>query len=131
MRRNVFEIRVDTACDTVIRCCAEREETWISDEIVHVYGELHRRGYVHSVESWHRGDLVGGLYGVAIRGAFFGESMFSKMTDASKVALAHLVGRSGIGSSHCLTPSTSMTTSGNSGPSRFPGTSTCCRLSQR
>jgi leucyl/phenylalanyl-tRNA--protein transferase len=93
MRRNVFEIRVDTDCDTVIRCCAEREETWISDEIVHVYGELHRCGYVHSVESWYRGNLVGGLYGVAIRGAFFGESMFSKMTDASKVALVHLVGR--------------------------------------
>ena len=86
-----FDVRIDTDFDAVIYACAEREETWISEDIIRVYTQLHRRGFAHSVESWHEGKLVGGLYGVAIRGAFFGESMFSRMTDASKVALAFLV----------------------------------------
>jgi leucyl/phenylalanyl-tRNA---protein transferase len=76
-----------------MRVCAERPETWISEEIVQTYVELHRKGYGHSVEAWREGVLVGGLYGVSIRGAFFGESMFSRATDASKVALAFLVTR--------------------------------------
>lgn len=88
-----FELKVNEKFETVIRACAERDETWISGDIIKVYTELHRRGFAHSVESWHEGKLVGGLYGVAIRGAFFGESMFSRMTDASKVALAFLVER--------------------------------------
>lgn len=91
--KNLFEIRIDTAFEQVIQSCAEREETWISDEIIASYIKLHTRGYAHSVESWHMGALVGGLYGVSIGGAFFGESMFSRMPNASKVALVHLVER--------------------------------------
>ena len=90
-----FEIRVDTAFDDVMRACAApRDEfggTWITDAIRAGYGALHRQGYAHSVESWREGELVGGLYGVAIGRMFFGESMFARQTDASKVALAHLV----------------------------------------
>jgi len=93
VHKKFFEIRIDTAFESVMRACASREDTWISEEIISVYTELHRRGFAHSVETWHDGKLVGGLYGVAIRGAFFGESMFSRMTDASKVALVHLVER--------------------------------------
>jgi leucyl/phenylalanyl-tRNA--protein transferase len=93
LRKRIFDIRIDTAFDQVIRSCAGREETWISNEIISVYTELHRRGLAHCVESWHNGKLAGGLYGVAIGGAFFGESMFSHMTNASKVALVHLVDR--------------------------------------
>lgn len=70
-----------------------REETWISEEIIDAYGELHRMGFAHSVECRRDGALVGGVYGVAIGGAFFGESMFSRVRDASKVALVHLVKR--------------------------------------
>jgi leucyl/phenylalanyl-tRNA--protein transferase len=91
--KNAFDTRFDTAFEQVIRFCAEREETWISDEIVETYTKLHYLGYTHCVESWHKGVLVGGLYGVAIGGAFFGESMFSRMPNASKVALVHLVER--------------------------------------
>ncbi len=91
--KGFFETRIDTAFEQVIRFCAEREETWISDEIVTTYTELHTQGYAHCVESWHKGALVGGLYGVAIGGAFFGESMFSRMPNASKVGLVHLVER--------------------------------------
>ena len=93
IRKGVFDVRIDVACEQVIRACAERKETWISDDIIRVYSLLHKRGFVHSVESWQGGLLVGGLYGVAIRGAFFGESMFSVVSDASKVALAFLVER--------------------------------------
>lgn len=93
VRRRVFEIRVNTAFEQVIRACANRVETWISREIIDAYTELHRRGYAHSVESWDGENLVGGLYGVAVGGAFFGESMFSFSSDASKVALVHLVER--------------------------------------
>ncbi|MBI5471804.1 MAG: leucyl/phenylalanyl-tRNA--protein transferase [Ignavibacteriae bacterium] len=93
MRRGIFDVRIDTAFERVMRCCAERDDTWISEEIITAYCALHARGYAHSIECWHDNLLAGGLYGVAIRGAFFGESMFSKKTDASKVALAHLVAR--------------------------------------
>ncbi|MFN0157110.1 MAG: leucyl/phenylalanyl-tRNA--protein transferase [Bacteroidota bacterium] len=93
IKREVFEIRLDTVFGDVIRACAERTDTWISDEIVAEYTQLHHKGHAHSVESWRNGKLVGGLYGVAINGAFFGESMFTRETDASKVALVHLVQR--------------------------------------
>lgn len=93
MGKKRFDVRVDTAFPAVITACAEREETWISDEIIRVYTVLNQRGIAHSVESWHEGVLAGGLYGVAIRGAFFGESMFSRRPDASKVAMVTLVDR--------------------------------------
>jgi len=93
VRKKVFDTRINTAFERVIRSCAEREETWISGEIISVYTQLHQRGFAHSVETWQGGKLVGGLYGVAVGGAFFGESMFSRITNASKVALVHLVGR--------------------------------------
>jgi leucyl/phenylalanyl-tRNA--protein transferase len=93
IHKGIFDMRIDTAFERVIRACAERDETWISDEIISVYSQLHRRGFAHSVESWQGRKLVGGLYGVAVHGAFFGESMFSRATNASKVALVHLVDR--------------------------------------
>ncbi len=101
--RGLFEVRTNTAFHEVIRACAERAsnrpETWINPTIETLYGELHRMGFGHSVETWMRDPdsgeerLVGGLYGVALGAAFFGESMFSRETDASKVALVHLVAR--------------------------------------
>jgi leucyl/phenylalanyl-tRNA---protein transferase len=91
VQRRAYAIRFDTAFLEVMRCCASREETWISEEIVTAYGSLFNMGKAHSVETWKDGRLVGGLYGVAMGGAFFGESMFSKARDASKVALWHLV----------------------------------------
>lgn len=97
VRSDRFEVRTDTAFTAVMRSCAEpapgREESWINDEILSLYGALHKRGYAHSVECWREGRLVGGLYGVKLGGAFFGESMFSHERDASKVALVHLVAR--------------------------------------
>ncbi|MBM4169289.1 MAG: leucyl/phenylalanyl-tRNA--protein transferase [Ignavibacteria bacterium] len=93
LRQESFQVRINAAFEQTIRACADREETWISEEIVECYLELHRQGYAHSVEAWKDGLLAGGLYGVALGGAFFGESMFSKEPDASKVALAVLVGR--------------------------------------
>ncbi len=93
IRRGLFDVRVNTAFRAVIRACAERPETWISDEIVRAYEALHALGLAHSVETWQGERLVGGLYGVALGGAFFGESMFSRVTDASKVALVALVER--------------------------------------
>lgn len=91
LREERFEVRMDTAFGDVILGCADRSETWISDEVVKSYRELHELGYAHSVEAWRDGKLLGGLYGVSIGGAFFGESMFSYETDASKVALVALV----------------------------------------
>jgi leucyl/phenylalanyl-tRNA--protein transferase len=97
IKQNKFEIRVDTAFTAVMQACAapapDREETWISDEIIHAYTNLHNLRFAHSVEAWFAGKLVGGLYGVAVRGLFAGESMFSRQTDASKVALVYLVNR--------------------------------------
>jgi leucyl/phenylalanyl-tRNA---protein transferase len=94
LRRGHFEIRCNTDFVGVMRACADRPEgTWISEDFVRVYGELHRLGFAHSVEAWREGKLVGGTYGIAIGGAFMAESMFHRETDASKVALAALVGR--------------------------------------
>ncbi|TAD91448.1 MAG: leucyl/phenylalanyl-tRNA--protein transferase [Alphaproteobacteria bacterium] len=97
LRQERFVVTVDTAFDAVVAACAEateeRPESWINDEIRTLYGALFRMGRAHSIESWVDGQLVGGLYGVALGGAFFGESMFSRVTDASKIALCHLVAR--------------------------------------
>ncbi len=93
LRKGIFELRTDASFEEVIRACGGRDETWISEEIVQSYLRLHHLGYAHSVEAWSEGKLAGGLYGVAIGGAFFGESMFSIMRDASKVALTWLVDR--------------------------------------
>lgn len=94
-RAGGFDVSVDRAFDTVIRACAaDRDEgTWINGEIIETYCGLHARGFAHSVEVWSDGELAGGLYGVSLRGAFFGESMFHVVTDASKLALAALVDR--------------------------------------
>lgn len=101
MRKNPFKIKVDTAFADVIRLCAEeapdRDTTWINDKIMNAYLGLHDLGHAHSVECWQDGELVGGLYGVKIGAAFFGESMFSRKTNASKIALTHLVHRMRIG----------------------------------
>ena len=95
VRSGRFEMRMDTAFDEVVGLCAEpvadRPETWINARIRTLYGELFRMGHAHSVETWQDGALVGGLYGVSLQGAFFGESMFSRANDASKVALVRLV----------------------------------------
>lgn len=93
MRRGRFDVRVDTVFADVIRACAEHPDSWISEAILEAYTELHRLGFAHSIESWESGRLAGGLYGVSLGGAFFGESMFHRVTDASKVALASLVDR--------------------------------------
>ncbi len=96
VRSRRFEIRVDTAFGDVMRACADRRDddgTWISAEILASYEALHRAGLAHSVEAWRGGQLAGGLYGVHIGAAFFGESMFHRETDASKVALVALVER--------------------------------------
>jgi leucyl/phenylalanyl-tRNA--protein transferase len=98
LRAGRFEIRVDTSFRAVIQACAAREDSdgdWIDEEIIESYCALHERGFAHSVEAWQDGVLVGGLYGVALQGAFFGESMFHRVTDASKAALAALVDRLG------------------------------------
>ena len=91
LKKEEYEIRMDSVFQQVIEACADREETWIGPGIQASYIRLHHLGWAHSVESWYQGKLVGGLYGVAIGGAFFGESMFSLRTDSSKVALVHLV----------------------------------------
>jgi leucyl/phenylalanyl-tRNA--protein transferase len=97
VRAGPFTVKVDTAFEQVVERCAEerneRPETWINRPIQQLYTELYRDGGAHSVECWQDGELVGGLYGVALGGAFFGESMFSHARDASKVALIHLTAR--------------------------------------
>lgn len=97
LREKSYEIRTDTAFDQVIEYCAEaaadRPETWINAPIIEAYGGLHRDGHAHSIEYWQDGKLAGGLYGLSIGGAFFGESMFSRARDASKIALVHLCAR--------------------------------------
>jgi leucyl/phenylalanyl-tRNA---protein transferase len=93
LRKVSFEVRINTRFEEVIRECSKREETWISEEIIASYVNLHRLGFAHSVEVWMEKRLAGGLYGVSIHGAFFGESMFHKVADASKIALAALVDR--------------------------------------
>ena len=91
LRKNVFETRIDSAFSKVIEACAKREDTCINLEIIESYTRLHDLGCAHSVEAWKEGTLAGGLYGVAVGGAFFGESMFHYVTDASKIALVALV----------------------------------------
>lgn len=97
LRQDTFEVRIDTSFEDVISGCAAsrpgRRSTWINKRIRQLYGELFKQGVCHTVETWHGGKLVGGLYGVQLEGAFFGESMFSRQDDASKVALVHLVAR--------------------------------------
>ena len=97
VRQRRYEVRVDTAFDEVIRACAqpraEQDGTWITASMIDAYVALHRRGVAHSVEAWLGGELVGGLYGLALGRVFFGESMFARASDASKVALVHLVAK--------------------------------------
>jgi len=92
-RKQIFELRVDTAWSAVIAGCAQRRETWITPEIIRVYTELHQIGFAHSVEAFRDGKLAGGLYGVSIGGAFMAESMFHTLSDASKICLVYLVER--------------------------------------
>lgn len=95
MKKHPFTLTVDRDFEAVIRACGaltrHRQDTWINEEIVQLYTALHRMGHAHSVEAWHEEKLVGGLYGVSLGGAFFGESMFSRVPEASKVALVTLV----------------------------------------
>jgi leucyl/phenylalanyl-tRNA--protein transferase len=97
VRRDLYRVSTDLAFAAVIEACAEpqsgRPRTWINDPMIALYAELNRQGHAHSVECWQGAKLVGGLYGVSLGGAFFGESMFSRARDASKVALVHLVAR--------------------------------------
>jgi leucyl/phenylalanyl-tRNA---protein transferase len=97
VRHGKFQIRVDSDFRGVMHACAEpapdRPSTWINDHLIDVYCQLHKMGVAHSVETWLDGQMVGGLYGVCLRGLFAGESMFSRVPDASKVALVHLVER--------------------------------------
>lgn len=104
VRAEPYQVRIDTAFDAVVRQCAmttpnrpDRQDTWINGPIEALYGELFQRGLAHSVECWQDGKLVGGLYGVTLGAAFFGESMFSLSRDASKIALVHLVARLKLG----------------------------------
>ncbi|HET9419224.1 MAG TPA: leucyl/phenylalanyl-tRNA--protein transferase, partial [Chthoniobacterales bacterium] len=91
VQKAAFETKIDNSFAEVIRACAKRKDTWINREIIESYERLHELGYAHSVETWRKDKLAGGLYGVAIGGAFFGESMFHRERDASKVALVTLV----------------------------------------
>ncbi|SHL99544.1 leucyl/phenylalanyl-tRNA--protein transferase [Roseibium suaedae] len=97
LRADKFEIRINTDFEGVINGCAgsgpDRPQTWINDEIRRLYGALFEQGYCHTVEAWHEGKLAGGLYGISLNGVFFGESMFTRVTDASKICLTHLVAR--------------------------------------
>jgi leucyl/phenylalanyl-tRNA---protein transferase len=101
IRARKFEVRVDQDFDGVLAGCAEsrpgRENTWINGAIAQLFGQLFELGFVHTIEAWSDGELVGGLYGLALGGAFFGESMFHRVTDASKVCLAYLVARLRLG----------------------------------
>ena len=93
VRKGTYEVRFDHDFEAVIRACAGRRDTWIGPEIIHSFVRFHEAGKAHSVEAYKDDELVGGLYGVALGGAFMGESMFSRMRDASKVCLVHLVER--------------------------------------
>jgi leucyl/phenylalanyl-tRNA---protein transferase len=91
LRRDVYSVSFDKAFRKVMEGCADRPESWITDDFFAGYGQLHDQGIAHSVEVWKEGNLAGGLYGVALNGAFFAESKFHRFTDASKIALFHLV----------------------------------------
>src|SRR3954453_7199147 len=95
VRQNKFELRINSDFEATMRGCmlARRDGTWIDEKLVAAYTRLHKLGFAHSVETWLNGELAGGLYGVSLAAAFFGESMFHKARDASKVALVHLVDR--------------------------------------
>ena len=93
IRKGTYEVRVDEDFEAVIRACADRTETWIDEDIIRSFVDFHRAGKAHSVEAYSDGELAGGLYGVALGGAFMGESMFSRRSDASKACLVHLVER--------------------------------------
>ena len=93
LKDEIFEFRYDRNFISVVKGCADRNETWISDQLIKAYLELYKLGYVHTVETWKNGKLVGGLYGISYGGAFFGESMFSKISQASKAALVKLLER--------------------------------------
>ena len=91
LRRKPFEVTINKAFPAVIQACGERENTWINCEIIESYTLLHELGHAHSVEAWKGNRLAGGLYGIAVGGAFFGESMFHRVTDASKITLVALI----------------------------------------
>lgn len=91
VRRGVFTVTINEAFSEVIKACGDRDNTWINRDIMDAYIELHDLGYAHSIECWQNDQLAGGLYGVALGGAFFGESMFTRVSNASKVAFAHLI----------------------------------------
>ncbi len=97
IKRGGYAIKINTAFKDVIEACAEatsdRPDTWINSQIIDAYCALHKKGHAHSVEYWQGHELLGGLYGISIGGAFFGESMFSRTTNASKIALIHLAAR--------------------------------------
>lgn len=101
VKKDIFHVTVDRCFETVVRQCASpapgRDDTWINPAIESLYGEMHAQGHAHSIECWKDGALAGGLYGVVLGGAFFGESMFSRVTDASKTALVHLIARLQVG----------------------------------
>jgi leucyl/phenylalanyl-tRNA---protein transferase len=96
IRRDRFRVSLDTAFEDVMAACAASrrgdrgEGTWITRDMIQAYGQLHKAGFAHSIEVWHRGELAGGLYGIALGKCFFGESMFTRVSDASKVALVEL-----------------------------------------
>ncbi|MEM1163910.1 MAG: leucyl/phenylalanyl-tRNA--protein transferase [Pseudomonadota bacterium] len=93
LMRHDYRVRIDTAFDTVLDACADREETWINPVIRDLFRDLHRMGHAHSVEVWREDQMIGGLYGLRLGAAFFGESMFFRERDGSKIALAWLVAR--------------------------------------
>lgn len=93
LNSNRYHLSIDCCFDEVMRACADRPETWMNEQVFDLYGELHRMSHAHSIEVWQGDELVGGLYGISLAGGFFGESMFSKTDNASKVALAALVAR--------------------------------------
>lgn len=101
IKREPYSVTINKAFGRVIEMCAEethaRPDTWINDAIIEVYTELHFQGHAHSIECWDKGELVGGLYGIAMGAVFCGESMFSRKTDASKIAMVHLMARLKIG----------------------------------
>lgn len=97
MKTSKYIVTIDTAFGAVMAGCAGRDDTWINSSIITLYSQLHAMGYAHSVEIWEEDDLVGGLYGVSIGGAFFGESMFSRAPNTSKMALIYLVARLRVG----------------------------------
>ncbi len=91
IKKGVFGFTINHDFDFVINSCADRSTTWINNDIIDTYNELHRMGYAHSIEVWHNNEVCGGLYGLAIGGAFFGESMFNTISDASKAAFYYLI----------------------------------------